>query len=88
MTNIKGNKPFTILKLNLSKDFDSISLFAIVETLSHIRFLYILMKWIQAYISSSTFAYLGNAYAFRWFRNNSDIRQGGPLLPYFFIVMQ
>lgn len=54
MTNIKSNKPFTSLKLNLSKAFDSISLFAIVETFSHIGFLYILVKWIQS-----------NGYAFR-----------------------
>eukprot|EP00253_Pinus_taeda_P019557 PITA_19557 len=76
-----------LLKIDLSKAFDSISWEYMQKILTAFGFANAWIRWISSLISSTFFSILINGIPTSTFRSSRGIRQGDPLSPFLFIIM-
>jgi hypothetical protein len=79
--------PGMLLKLDLSKDFDKLSCNYMKALLSAFDFNKDWVSWIMNLISSTFFSILGNGVPSQPFSPSRGIRQGNPLSPFLFVIM-
>ena len=77
-----------ILKLDLSKAFDKLSWIYIQKMLIAFGFSPMWVRWILSLISSTFFSILVNGIPSHPFSPSRGIRQGDPLLPFLFVLME
>jgi len=80
-------KPSMLLKLDLSKAFDSISWEYLQKVLQAFGFAPSWIRWINSLISSSFFSILINGIPSPTFRPSRGIRQGDPISPFMFFIL-
>jgi len=80
-------KPGMLLKLDLSKAFDSLSWVYIQKILLAFGFAHTWVRWIYNLLSSAFFFVLINGIPSATFRPSRVIRQGDPLSPFLFVIM-
>eukprot|EP00253_Pinus_taeda_P002060 PITA_02060 len=76
-----------LLKIDLSKAFDSISWEYMQKVLKAFGFDNAWIRWVSSLISSAFFSILINGIPTSTFRSYRGIRQGDPLSPFLFIIM-
>ncbi|WOK97281.1 hypothetical protein Cni_G05989 [Canna indica] len=84
----KREWPYIILKIDLEKAFDRVSWRAVEKIMSFMEFPDTLKKWILVCLSSARFNCNVNGTLFENFSSAMGVRQGDPLSPYVFILMQ
>eukprot|EP00253_Pinus_taeda_P009857 PITA_09857 len=82
-----SRNPSMLLKLDLSKAFDSLSWVYIEKVLMAFGFAAPWVRWIMSLISSSFFSVLINGIPSSTFHPTRGIRQGDPLSPFLFVIM-
>eukprot|EP00253_Pinus_taeda_P017519 PITA_17519 len=83
----QSRKPGMLLKIDLSKAFDSISWDYMQKVLHAFGFDNAWIRWVSSLISSAFFSILINGIPTSTFRASRGIRQGDPLSPFLFIIM-
>eukprot|EP00253_Pinus_taeda_P036591 PITA_36591 len=83
----QSRKPGMLLKIDLSKAFDSISWDYMQKVLNAFGFDNAWIRWVSSLISSAFFSILINGIPTSTFRASRGIRQGDPLSPFLFIIM-
>eukprot|EP00253_Pinus_taeda_P015484 PITA_15484 len=83
----QSKKPGMLLKIDLSKAFDSISWEYMQKVLKAFGFDNAWIRWVSSLISSAFFSILINGIPTSTFRSSRGIRQGDPLSPFLFIIM-
>eukprot|EP00253_Pinus_taeda_P032882 PITA_32882 len=83
----QSRKPGMLLKIDLSKAFDSISWDYMQKVLKAFGFDNAWIRWVSSLISSAFFSILINGIPTSTFRASRGIRQGDPLSPFLFIIM-
>eukprot|EP00253_Pinus_taeda_P036183 PITA_36183 len=83
----QSKKPGMLLKIDLSKAFDSISWEYMQKVLKAFGFDNSWIRWISSLISSTFFSILINGIPTSTFRSSRGIRQGDPLSPFLLIIM-
>lgn len=74
------------MKVDLEKAYDKVNWNILVHTLHLLNFPLATMKLISACISTSHMAILWNGNPISKFHPTRGLRQGGPLLPFFFVL--
>eukprot|EP00253_Pinus_taeda_P035588 PITA_35588 len=80
-------KPGMLLKIDVSKAFDSISWEYMQSILHAFGFAPAWVRWVSSLISSAFFSILINGIPSSTFRPTRGIRQGDPLSPLLFVIM-
>jgi len=80
-------KPGMLLKIDLSKAFDSISWEYMHKILQAFGFAPSWIRWISSLISSSFFSILINGIPSPTFRPSRGIHQGDPISPFLFVIL-
>lgn len=75
-----------MLKLDMEKAFDRVSLRFIELTLSYFGFPSAWIGWISGAISKPSFTVVINGVRSSWFEGTSGRRQGCPLSPFLFVL--
>eukprot|EP00253_Pinus_taeda_P034194 PITA_34194 len=76
-----------LLKIDLSKAFDSISWEYMQKILKAFGFAPSWIKWVSSLVSSSFVSILINGISLTTFRPSRGIRQGDPLSPFLFVIL-
>jgi len=82
----QSKKPGMLLKIDLSKAFDSLSWLYIKNTLIAFGFTPPWVRWVLSILSSSFFVLI-NGIPSSPFHPSQGIRQGDPLSPFLFVIM-
>eukprot|EP00253_Pinus_taeda_P007787 PITA_07787 len=83
----QSKRPGMLLKIDLSKAFDSISWEYMQKVLKAFGFDNAWIRWVSSLISSAFFSILINGIPTSTFRSSRGIIQGDPLSPFLFIIM-
>lgn len=83
----QSKKPGMLLKIDLSKAFDSLSWIYIQKILTAFGFAPPWVRWIMSLLSSSFFSVLINGIPSPIVRPCRGIKQGDPLSPFLFVIM-
>lgn len=77
-----------LLKVDLSKAFERVNSLYIIMLLTHLRFLFIFIKWIMSYITNIPFSVLVNGSASPFFFSERGSQQGCLLSPLLFLLVK
>ncbi|WOL14239.1 hypothetical protein Cni_G23019 [Canna indica] len=86
----KSNRkhPYFIVKLDLEKAYDGISWNALEEIWKMMNVPWRFRTWLLACLKSTNYSYVIDGLHSEWFKSFKGVRQGDPLSPYMFIMMQ
>ncbi|WOL13616.1 hypothetical protein Cni_G22386 [Canna indica] len=84
----KRKYSYILIKLDLEKVFDRVSWKAMKKILEFMNFPMKMVPWIMACLSSTKFRCCANGVKSDCFQSFKGVRQGNPLPPYLFILMQ
>ncbi|WOK97952.1 hypothetical protein Cni_G06660 [Canna indica] len=84
----KSKNPYIIVKLDLEKAYDRTNWKVIYQVMERMKFPKEIVMWIKGCLERIKFCYKINGETSYWFNSYKGIRQGNPLSPYLFIIME